>query len=101
METRRRWLMRGHVGGFAAKRKRPGETGLAGWGGRIRTSEWRNQNPLPYHLATPQSGIGAVGPPRAGRTITADPFPINDRPAVGAAAALYNRCRTRSSWSAP
>ncbi len=30
------------------------ETGLVGWGGRIRTSEWRNQNPLPYHLATPQ-----------------------------------------------
>ena len=26
-----------------------------GWGGRIRTSEWRNQNPLPYHLATPQT----------------------------------------------
>src|SRR6516162_4751702 len=25
-----------------------------GWGGRIRTSVWRNQNPLPYHLATPQ-----------------------------------------------
>ena len=24
-----------------------------GWGGRIRTSAWRNQNPLPYHLATP------------------------------------------------
>jgi hypothetical protein len=24
-----------------------------GWGGRIRTSEWRDQNPLPYHLATP------------------------------------------------
>ena len=23
------------------------------WGGRIRTSEWRDQNPLPYHLATP------------------------------------------------
>ncbi len=29
--------------------------GRAGWGGRVRTSEWRNQNPLPYHLATPQS----------------------------------------------
>src|SRR6476646_7166205 len=29
---------------------------LAGWGGRIRTSVWRNQNPLPYHLATPQHG---------------------------------------------
>src|SRR5262249_53260874 len=26
---------------------------VAGWGGRTRTSEWRNQNPLPYHLATP------------------------------------------------
>ena len=25
-----------------------------GWGGRIRTHEWRDQNPLPYHLATPQ-----------------------------------------------
>jgi hypothetical protein len=27
---------------------------MRGWGGRIRTSGWRNQNPLPYHLATPQ-----------------------------------------------
>jgi hypothetical protein len=26
----------------------------SGWGGRIRTSAWRNQNPLPYRLATPQ-----------------------------------------------
>jgi hypothetical protein len=25
----------------------------SGWGGRIRTYEWRDQNPLPYHLATP------------------------------------------------
>jgi hypothetical protein len=24
-----------------------------GWGAWIRTREWRNQNPLPYHLATP------------------------------------------------
>ena len=29
--------------------------GNAGWGGRVRTSAWRNQNPLPYHLATSQS----------------------------------------------
>ncbi len=28
--------------------------GMPGWGGRIRTSAWRNQNPLPYHLATLQ-----------------------------------------------
>lgn len=25
-----------------------------GWGGRIRTLEWRYQKPLPCHLATPQ-----------------------------------------------
>jgi hypothetical protein len=32
---------------------------MAGWGGRDRTSEWRNQNPLPYRLATPQqAGAG-------------------------------------------
>src|SRR5579872_544149 len=40
-----------------------------GWGGRIRTSEWRNQNPLPYHLATPQNAVGwawaaGIGPRR-------------------------------------
>ncbi len=28
---------------------------INGWGGRIRTHEWRDQNPLPYRLATPQS----------------------------------------------
>jgi hypothetical protein len=27
--------------------------GLPGWGAWIRTRGWRNQNPLPYHLATP------------------------------------------------
>jgi hypothetical protein len=25
-----------------------------GWGGRIRTCGTRDQNPMPYHLATPQ-----------------------------------------------
>jgi hypothetical protein len=43
------------------------ETGLAGWGGRIRTSEWRNQNPLPYHLATPQYASDDRLPLAAGR----------------------------------
>src|SRR5678816_397827 len=28
--------------------------GRVGWGGWIRTNVWRDQNPLPYHLATPQ-----------------------------------------------
>jgi hypothetical protein len=27
---------------------------LGGWGGRDRTFECRNQNPVPYRLATPQ-----------------------------------------------
>src|SRR5580704_18813008 len=42
---------------MALSRRRPwlrnGPINL-GWGARIRTWEWRNQNPLPYHLATPQ-----------------------------------------------
>ncbi len=39
-----------------------------GWGGRDRTYECRNQNPVPYHLATPQrkpclrAGDAAAGP---------------------------------------
>ena len=28
-----------------------------GWGGRIRTYGTRDQNPMPYHLATPQLNI--------------------------------------------
>src|ERR1044072_83552 len=28
-----------------------------GWGAWIRTRGWRNQNPLPYHLATPHQGV--------------------------------------------
>ena len=37
-----------------------GRQGAVGWGGRIRTCEWRHQKPLPYRLATPQldRGIG-------------------------------------------
>ncbi len=38
---------------FSDIRRSPAETGVAGWGAWIRTREWRNQNPLPYHLATP------------------------------------------------
>ena len=31
---------------------------IYGWGGRIRTYGTRDQNPMPYHLATPQLYIG-------------------------------------------
>src|SRR6185503_3296162 len=44
------------IGTSATQGKCGARTGLAGWGARIRTWEWRNQNPLPYHLATPQLG---------------------------------------------
>jgi hypothetical protein len=44
--------------------------GLPGWGGRDRTSEWRNQNPLPYRLATPQQAFFRSG----GRTRRRTPF---------------------------
>ncbi len=32
-----------------------------GWGGRNRTFAWRNQNPLPYRLATPQRHLRPPG----------------------------------------
>lgn len=44
---------------------RLGEWPLAketGWGGRIRTCEWRHQKPLPYRLATPQRECAALRP---------------------------------------
>jgi hypothetical protein len=53
---------------------------LAGWGAWIRTREWRNQNPLPYHLATPHRDAFGYMPAQrvAGRgTIAALPCPIN------------------------
>src|ERR1700733_10607915 len=60
--------------------KLPLETRLTGWGARIRTWEWRNQNPLPYHLATPQ--YRRIGAGRLGRlrNIATGPAPSNVRP---------------------
>lgn len=37
-----------------SQRRKSRRLKLPGWGARIRTSEWRYQKPLPYHLATPQ-----------------------------------------------
>src|SRR5690606_13589163 len=37
----------------------------SGWGGRLRTREWRYQKPLPYHLATPQQRSGGRSISRA------------------------------------
>src|SRR6267154_5898698 len=38
-------LTLGNVGGSPTPGNHTAETGLAGWGARIRTSEWRNQIP--------------------------------------------------------
>ncbi len=51
-----------------------------GWGAWIRTREWRNQNPLPYHLATPHRDACRCAPAHGGasaRNIPAHPRPIN------------------------
>ena len=42
------------TGFFSMKEGSSPNFALDGWGGRDRTSEWGNQNPLPYRLATPQ-----------------------------------------------
>ena len=46
---------------------------MRGWGGRIRTSVWRNQNPLPYRLATPQCAGEPAGADHRGRAPTLQP----------------------------
>src|SRR5262245_11587904 len=46
-----------NVEGSSRPGDRGSETRMAGWGARIRTWEWRNQNPLPYHLATPHDAL--------------------------------------------
>src|SRR6266478_3465998 len=44
-KTRLLPLTLGNVGGSPTPGNHTAETGLAGWGARIRTWEWRNQNP--------------------------------------------------------
>src|SRR6187431_548675 len=66
--VQRRKRMREKLGFPAHSRVPSGawpNAGMAGWGGRDRTSEWRNQNPLPYRLATPQQAE-----PERARTIS-------------------------------
>ena len=66
----------------------------SGWGGRDRTSEWRNQNPLPYRLATPQQ---ARKPCRQGSRNGAEHTGIG-RGAQPAAPAGESRPEGAESW---
>jgi hypothetical protein len=62
LETDRQFAKACHWRAFLAlPRAKSQSAGLVGWGGRIRTSAWWNQNPLPYHLATPQSCLESGG----------------------------------------
>src|SRR5712692_3848728 len=54
-------LTRGNVGGSPTPGNHTAETGLAGWGGRIRTSEWRNQNPLQLTISLWRRTIARLG----------------------------------------
>ncbi len=69
----------------------------AGWGGRDRTSEWRNQNPLPYRLATPQPpAVNRAAPPvRKGGRRSATRSAATDRPP---APPPRGRRTARSRW---
>jgi len=48
--------------------------GRIGWGGRIWGSEWRDQNPLPYHLATPNPKNQTVRPRARSSSCTGETF---------------------------
>src|SRR6266478_839798 len=55
-ETRAHQPNRRNVGGSPTPGTHDAETALAGWGARIRTWEWRNQNPL--HLSRLTRRVG-------------------------------------------
>ena len=74
-ETGGRAKSRANAALFKRLANRLAEPGLAGWGARIRTWEWRNQNPLPYHLATPQYHSSAFRIAAASNHINEPPHP--------------------------
>ena len=66
-------VTRGNINDFHRPGKISQETELRGWGGRIRTSAWRNQIPLPYRSSLfgnrpmhPPSQLLLVAPTAAG-----------------------------------
>ncbi len=80
--TRAFWLL--EIADFAcgssnltwSSAKTIGFKGMRGWGGRIRTSAWRNQNPLPYRLATPQRAGGPAGADHKAAALASQPSPL-------------------------
>src|SRR3569832_285182 len=71
------------------KQPPPAAVRLTGWGGRDRTYECRNQNPMPYHLATPQ--LNRVLLSRSTRTADAGRAPAPQYPASVRAAGATRR----------
>ena len=90
---RRASLTHGNVGGSHTPGNHVAETRPAGWGGRIRTSVWRNQNPLPYRLATPHRP--ARPPMRADHTC---PLAGNQRPGGSAGIRPFDTAQDFPDW---
>ena len=75
-------LTLGNVAPILSNRISLTEIGLAGWGARIRTWEWRNQNPLDY--PTISTRIWKNRPKRAlAISIAWQPFPNENDPPQG------------------
>src|ERR1700756_2865568 len=71
-----------------------------GWGGRDRTSEWRNQNPLPYRLATPQLAALENDGTTAYRRFPPPPPVYRGRAAISTAGQAKSLPRRRPPWRA-
>jgi hypothetical protein len=67
---RRIGLTRGNVGDSHPRGNKTPETGLPGWGGRIRTSAWRNQKPFLFGKKQRLSRLNSGNPAISGQTLT-------------------------------
>jgi hypothetical protein len=94
-------LTRGNVGGSHTRGNRIVETALAGWGGRIRTSAWRNRNPLRYRLRPAQPSltlrpVGSLSRRRRPLSRGSGPASYSAEPLVS-----YRINRQVSGWNLP
>src|SRR6266849_2956416 len=69
-------LTLGNVGGSPTPGNHTAETGLAGWGARIRTWEWRNQNPQNALGVLPDACFGSFPPCTHGRAVGSTRTPL-------------------------
>ena len=89
----------GHLVGHVSTRVVSGgrAAGCGGWGGRIRTSGCRDQNPVPYHLATPHRGAAGARRPEAASRAAGDCTTSPRRGRVARRGGAPATCRRRPS----